>query len=344
MLLRGNDSVNTQDQWNNPDPMAVMRISSAYWHSSVLHVAHALDVFTQLNAAPATAKEMAAKCDADERGMELILIACVGLGLLGKEGEMFSNGPVAQTFLVKGSPRYQGGIVSMFADWVSPWAKLKDAVVTGKPVVEKQHDKGDEATRTYIMGMLYRGIPQAQLLAQEVPLTGRKKLLDVGGGPGIFPIILTEKNSGLKADVLDLPQTLRVTKDIIRDFKAEDRVNTKPGSYLQDPFGEGYDVVLLSSMISQEGPEVIKSILKKSYDAMTAGGTILIQEQFLETAKTGPLLAALIGINQLIHTPAGRAYSAKEVADWAAEIGFVDLSFRPLPEPSPFTLIQGVKA
>ena len=112
---------------------------------------------------------------------------------------------------------------------------------------------------------------------------------------------------------------------------------------MNDSFGEGYDVVLLSSMISQEGPDVIKNIMMKSFDALASGGMLLIQEQFLETDKSGPLLAALIGINQLIHTPAGRAYSAKEVADWAAEIGFVNLSFRPLPEPSPFTLIQGTK-
>ena len=335
--------MSARDQWSGPDPMAVMRISSAYWHSSVLHVAQGLDVFTQLKDGPATAKELAERCNADERGIELILIACVGLGLLEKQGDRFRNGSIAQTFLVKGSDRYQGGIVSMFADWVAPWAKLKEAVVTGSPVVEKQHDKGDEATRTYIMGMLYRGIPQARLLAEEVPLAGRKRMLDVGGGPGIFSIILSEKNSGLNADVLDLPQTLRVTRDIIKDFNAEDRVYTKEGSYLQDPFGQGYDVVLLSSMISQEGPDVIKNILAKSYDAMTSGGVILIQEQFLETDKTGPLLAALIGLNQLIHTPAGRAYSAKEVADWAEEIGFTKLSFRPLPEPSPFTLIQGIK-
>ena len=335
--------MNNQNQWNVPDPMAVMRISSAYWHSSVLHVAHGLDVFSKLANGPASAKELAEKCRADERGLEMILIACAGLGLLEKKDGKFSNAPVAQTFLVKGGKRYQGGIVSMFADWVAPWAKLKNAVVGGKPVVEKQHDKGEEATRTYIMGMLYRGIPQAQLLADEVPLGGQKKMLDVGGGPGIFSIIMTDRNSGLKADVFDLPQTLRVTKDIIKDFNAQDRVDTKEGSYLQDPFGQGYDVVLLSSMISQEGPEVIKDIIKKSYDAMDSGGIILIQEQFLDTDKSGPLLAALIGLNQLIHTPAGRAYSAKEVADWAAEIGFIDLSFRPLPDPSPFTLIQGIK-
>lgn len=335
--------MSAQNQWNGPDPMAVMRIASAYWNSSVLHVAHSLDVFTALAAGPATAVDVAKKCSADERGMELILIACVGLGLLEKHDGKFSNGQVAQTFLVKGAQRYQGGIVSMFADWVAPWSKLRDAVIQGQPVVQKQHDHGEEATRTYIMGMLYRGIPQAWLLAEEVPLQGRKKLLDVGGGPGIFSIILSQKNPGLTADVLDLPQTLRVTRDIIKDFNAQSRVNTKEGSYLEDDFGKGYDVVLLSSMISQEGPDVIKAIIRKSFDALESGGVILIQEQFLDTDKSGPLLPALIGINQLIHTPAGRAYSAKEVADWADEIGFKNLSFRPLPEPSPFTLIQGTK-
>ena len=334
----------TQNQWNDADPMAVMRIASAYWNSSVLHVAHSLDIFSALAEGPATAMEVAKKRGTDERGTELILIACVGLGLLEKQDGKFRNGLVAETFLVKGVQRYQGGIVSMFADWVPAWSKLQDAVIHGKAVVEKQHDHGEEATHTYIMGMLYRGIPQAQLLAEEVPLAGRKKLLDVGGGPGIFSIILAQKNSGLRADVLDLPQTLKVTREIIKNFNAQELVSPKEGSYLEDDFGKGYDVVLLSSMISQEGPDVIKNIIRKSYDALESGGVILIQEQFLDTDKSGPLLPALIGINQLIHTPAGRAYSAKEVADWAAEIGFKDISFRPLPEPSPFTLSHGVKA
>src|SRR3569833_4616815 len=177
--------------------------------------------------------------------MELILIACVGLGLLEKREGKFSNGTVAQTFLVKGAPRYQGGIVSMFADWVPAWAKLRDAVIQGRPVVEKQHDHGEEATRTYIMGMLYRGIPQAYLLAEEVPLQGRKKMLDVGGGPGIFSIILAQKNPGLSADVLGLPQTLRVTRDIIQNFFVFGFVFSFVGCFLVVVFCFCFVVVLL---------------------------------------------------------------------------------------------------
>lgn len=323
------------------DPMAVMQVSSSYWHSSVLHAANSLDIFTELSASPATVEELAQKCKASQRGLELILIACVGLGFLQKQGEKFSNTALSETFLVQSSPRFQGGIVSMFKEWVPVWEKLSESVISGKPAVQKQHDHGDEATRKYIMGMYYRGIPQAELLADEVPLAGKKKLLDVGGGPGIFSVILCQKNPGLKADVLDLPQTLKITREIINKHKAEGLVSTREGSYLEDEFGAGYDVVLLSSMINQESPEVIKEILRKSFKSMVSGGLLMVQEQFLNTEKTGPLLAALIGINQLVHTPGGRAYSAKEVADWAEEIGFRKVSFRPLPEPSPFTLITG---
>lgn len=327
----------------NPDPMAVMRISSAYWHSSVLHTAAALDVFTHLAESPATAQELAGRLGVDGRGLELILIACVGLDLLSKQGERFGNAPLADTFLVKGRPRYQGGIVSMFAEWVPAWSRLGQAVADGKPVVEKQHDQGEEATRAYIMGMLYRGIPQAELLAAEVSLAGRKRLLDVGGGPGIFSIIFCQRNAGLRADVLDLPQTLKITKEIIHNYGVEDSVSTRTGDYLRDDFGSGYDCVLLSSMINQEGPAVIEDILRKSYEAMDSGGLLLIQEQLLNDEKTGPLLATLIGINQLIHTPAGRAYSAGEIAEMAKQAGFEDMQSRPLPDPSPFTLVAGRK-
>jgi len=265
-------SMESKTQWDDTlDPMAVMRVSSAYWHSSVLHVANALDVFNQLASGAATAQELSRRCHADRRGLEMILIALIPLGFLEKQGDKFSNSSLAATFLVKDSPRYQGGIVTMFESWAKPWLSLKDAVIQGKPVVDKQHDHGEEETRKYIMGMLYRGIPQAHLLATEEPLQGKKKLLDVGGGPGIFSIILCKENKGLEATVLDLPQTLTVTKGIIADYNADDTVETLEGSYLEDDFGQGYDVVLLSSMINQEGLGVVKISFKNHFMPWRAG-------------------------------------------------------------------------
>jgi len=327
------------------DPMAVMRLASAYWHSSVIHVANQLDLFTQLEKSAKNAAELARDCEADERGIEMIAIACVDLGLLEKEQGRYRNSALAKTFLVRSSPRFQGGIVSMFEAWVPAWGQLADAVRTGRPVVEKQHDKGPDQTRKYIMGMLYRGIPQAELLAQQLPLTGKQRLLDVGGGPGIFAILFCQKNPGLTAQVFDLPQTLTITQEIISQYQMQETVTTKPGSYLTDEFGEeqSYDAVLLSSMINQEGPEVVQAIMEKAFRVLRPGGMLILQEQLLNDEKTGPLLAVLIGLNQLVHTPAGRAYSGNELAVLADKVGYREIKYKPLSEPSPFTLLVAVK-
>ncbi|MCI0526345.1 MAG: acetylserotonin O-methyltransferase [Nitrospira sp.] len=354
------------------NPMAVAMMSSAYWNSCVLHAAQKFDVFNQIGTGKVTAQQLAEKCSADPRGMDILLIACTSLGLLERKGPVrgsaargsgrggiggataphgppqmnayYQNSPLAKTFLVKGSPYYQGGIVSMFEEWYPTWGRLYNAVRTGKPVVEKPHDQGEEAVRIYIMGMHYRGVAQAKLLSQKISLKGRRRLLDVAGGPGTFSIMMCLKNKGLQAVVLDLPQTLRITREIIQSFHVPDRVLTQEGNYLLDEiFGKGYDAVLLSSMFNQESPTVIKNIMRKSLAALNPGGLVIVQEQLLNDEKSGPALAALIGVNQLLHTPGGAAYSGEEMGEWMEEVGFVKVQRVPMPSPSPFTVLKGVK-
>lgn len=326
------------------NPMTVAMMSSAYWNSCVLHTTHRLDLFNQIGRTKATAQQLGEKCGADSRGMEILLIAATSLGLLERKDGYYRNSPLARTFLLKGGPYYQGGIVSMFEEWYPTWGRLYEAVVSGKPVVQKPHDQGDEAVRIYIMGMHYRGIAQAKLLAQKISLQGRKKLLDVAGGPGTFSIIMCLKNRGLQAVVMDLPQTLKITREIIENFHVVDRVVTQEGNYLLDEsFGKGYEVVLLSSMFNQESPTVIKNILRKSSAALNRGGLIIVQEQLLNDDKSGPSLAALIGVNQLLHTPGGAAYSGKEIAEWMSEVGFTEVQRVPMSSPSPFTVLKATR-
>ncbi len=329
----------------NPlDPMQVMQIASSYWQAKVLHTAVRLDVFTLLKDGPLTAIQLANKCKADKRGLEILLVAAVSLGLLNQTGGKYKNNRLSNTFLVKGSKKFQGGIVSMFDSWYDAWGNLFDAVVQGKPVVDKPHDQGAEALRNYIYGMHYRAMGQGDLLSKDIDFSGKKHLLDVAGGPGTFDVKFCQKNKGLSATVLDLPQTLEITTEIVTSFGLESRINRKPGNYLTDSsFGKGYDAVLLSSMFNQESPKVVGKILKKSFNALEPGGLVLVQDQMLNRQKTGPALSALIGVNQLIHTPGGAAYSEKEVSEWMSKTGFKNVRTVPLSEPSPFVVLLGEK-
>src|SRR5579884_4324231 len=137
------------------DPMRVMGISSAYWQSKILQTAQRLNIFTRLKDRSATVEELAAETGADPRGLDILLIAATSMGLLDRKKGNYRNTPFTKTFLVAGSPRYQGGIVSMFDSWYGAWGELEQAVLTGKPVVDKPHDQGPEAVRSYIYGMHY---------------------------------------------------------------------------------------------------------------------------------------------------------------------------------------------
>ncbi len=326
------------------DPMKVMQIASSYWQSKVLHTAVRLDVFTRLKDGPLTVAQLATRCKANKRGLEILLVAATSLGLLNQTGGKYRNTPLSKTFLVKDSKKFQGGIVSMFDSWYSAWGDLEDAVVKGKPVVGKPHDQGKEALKNYIYGMHYRALAQGDILARDIDFSGRKHLLDIAGGPGTFDMKFCMKNKGLSATVLDLPQTLEITTEIVTSFGLEKRITCRPGNYLSDSsFGKGYDAVLLSSMFNQESPQVVAKILKKSLNALDPGGMVLVQDQMLNRQKTGPALSALIGVNQLIHTPGGAAYSEKEVSEWMTKAGFKKVKTVKLSEPSPFVVLMGEK-
>src|SRR3989304_213255 len=96
-------------------------------------------------------------------------------------------------------------------------------------------------------------------------------------------------------------------------------------------------------MMNQESPEVNKRSFKKAFDSMVSGGLLIVQEQMLNADKTGPELSALIGVNQLVHTPAGAAYSDKEIAGWLEGGGFRNIAQKPLAQWSPFTVLTALK-
>lgn len=341
--MNNSDYLKEVDVNDPPDPMQLVRMGSAYWESRTLHAAVKFDIFTRLKDCKMSALELARECDADERGMEILLIACTAMRLVKRTNGIYQNSPLANKFMVKGAADYRGNIISMFDSWYTVWENLYDAVKTGKPVSEKQHDRGKEATRSYIMGLHNRALYQGEALANAVCLKGKKQMLDVGGGSGTFSIILCKRNPGLKAAVLDLPQTISIAKEIIEQYQMEDVVSTYEADYLKEPFIRGNDVILLESMIKQEPIQTIRELLKKSYNALAAGGLLIVDDQFLNAEKTGPLLAALIAENQLLQTPGGGAYSAEEIGEIIKEIGFKKLSITPLSPPSPNTSITAIK-
>ena len=290
----------------------------AFRASRVLLVANKLGIFDMLSRRPLTSGEIGERCQSEAEMTEKLLIACTALGLTRFEESKFKNSDLADSYLVHGKPQYQGHFMDHALDLWDDWANL-DEWVGGKPAKERGNGH-----RRFIMAMHDIAMGgEAEELASHVKLKGRKQLLDVGGGPGTYSIILCKHNPQLRAMVFDLPDTIPITQKVIKEFKMSNRVSTRKGDWNRDDFGKGNDVVLMSNILHGLGSQA-EMKLRKAFKCMVNSGLLIIRDFVLNESKTGPLSPALFNINV-------GAYSITEISELIKDIGFVNVRESDIP-------------
>ena len=134
------------------------------------------------------------------------------------------------------------------------WGRLDEALRSGKPALAAESYLGDDEarTRSFVHAMHGRAMGIARVLVGGARSQGRKAMLDVGGGPGTYSILLTERYPGLHSEVLELPGVAAVAREIVAAAGASERVTLRDGDYHSSDFGSGHDVVLMSGMFHRE--------------------------------------------------------------------------------------------
>ena len=185
------------------------------------------------------------------------------------------------------------------------------------------------------------------LAPQVVPLidlSGRRHLLDLGGGPGTYAIHFCSENPELKATVFDLPTTRPFAEETIRKFGLYDRIDFQAGNYLEDDLGGGYDVAWLSHILHGEGLDDCRQIIQKALETLNPGGMILIHEFILDNTLDAPLFPALFSLNMLLGTPSGRAYSEAQLTDMLSEAGVKNIKRIRFESPTDSSILAGITA
>lgn len=324
-----------------PDPTTIMNMASAFYRSQVLFSASDLNIFGALEERKsASAEELADRCGTSVRGMRLLLDACVAVELLAKSGETYSNSADAAAFLVPGRPGDLSRAIRYNRDVYEAWGRLRSMVQTGEPVERPQTHLGDDPdrTRTFVESMHARARTIGQAVIPPLDLSGCTRLLDVGGGPGTYSVMLSQRYPALECTVLDLPGVTAVAEELIEQQGASDRVATRAGDYRTDPFPGGNDALLLFGMLHQESPDSIRAILKKSYAALNPGGTVHVMDIMTDAGHASPTFSALFAVNMALTTDSGWVFSDRELEGWMRESGFEQFQVNALPAPMPHWL------
>jgi SAM-dependent methyltransferase len=324
-------------------PAQLLEISGGYWSTCALHAGVKLGVFTPLSAEPLAAPVLAGRINCSVRGLEMLLNALTALELLNKQGESYVATPFAAEFLSRTSPTYLGHIIMHHHHLMSGWANLDQAVQSGAPVRGRvSHEDADSSRESFLMGMFNLAMMMAPKIVPNIDLSGRKRLLDLGGGPGTYAIHFCQYNPELSAVICDLPTTREFAEQTVERFGLAGRISFAAGDFEVEDLPGGFDVAWLSHILHGVGPEECAKILKKAVSALEPGGMLMVQEFILSDTKDAPLFPALFSLNMLLGTPEGQAYSESELIDMLTAAGATGVRRLPLELPNGSGVIAGI--
>jgi ubiquinone/menaquinone biosynthesis C-methylase UbiE len=288
-----------------------------------------LGVFSQLEAQEQTASGMAKQLKADERGMEILLDALAGMGLLEKKSNgSFANAKELKNNLLVGGGLQKNGVINYFSHLWEAWSHLTEITRTGKPY--KKEWTG-EMRRDFNLFMKLHSKGKAERLSQFVDCSSATLMLDLGGGHGSYAVAFARRYPHLKIVSIDRDdETIKIAKEEITREKLQGRIHLRNGDFFTDDIGNGYDLVLLSSIICIFGEKENINLLRKVKRSLKTGGRVVILDLILDESKTKPVSGAIFAVNMLVTTPNGRSYSFPEVKRWLQELGIKDIQRIPM--------------
>jgi 2-polyprenyl-3-methyl-5-hydroxy-6-metoxy-1,4-benzoquinol methylase len=306
------------------------KIWGGFWSARVILTANNYRVFERLKS-PKTAHEVAGILGTDRRATEILLDALAGLGLLRKKASLYRNTAMAGRLLISESPHYQGDIMRHADVLWKNWSGLDEVIKTGKP----HHTAHDQ--NSFIRGMHNLATLKVKRVIEALDLSGVKRALDLGGGPGTYAMEMARK--GVSVTLFDRPETIEIAQSIIKRAGARN-IDFLRGDFLSDDIGKGYDLIFISQVLHSCSEKECARLMKKSGTALNPRGRLVIQEFHIEKDRAHPVQSALFSVNMLVNTAAGRCYSPYEIKGWLSGAGFRKIKDRMLDDT---VLISGEK-
>jgi len=308
----------------------IMERISAFRMSRILLSACELDIFSLIDSRAMPAREVAQASKIDYRAAKILLDALTAMGFIEKKNNRYSNTESSSKFLVRRSPNYIRGLAHQSHLWNS-WSMMTDVLRSGRPAQTSSiNEREKEWLESFISAMDDRGGQQAKEVLDLIDLSGVSRLLDVGGGSGIFAATFTEAKSDISAVIFDLPNVIPITARFLAQHPAGDRIETMAGDYLKDDIGGDYDMIFMSAIVHSNSLDENTKLIKKCSRALTPGGRICILDFIMNDVHTHPEPGALFAVNMLVNTPAGRSYSFREISIWLKEAGLDRIDLKPM--------------
>ena len=262
-----------------------------------------LEIFNHLSES-LSADAVAKAISAHPANTRLFLDGLVANGLVAKKNGLYRNTPITQEFLVESSPTFLGQLLILMEEvelWNAALEDLPRLIKEGPPPPSPEVDMGTEerwAQDAVTMANSQRsGMAQqiAKIISQLPEFPTFKRMLDLGGGAGIYGIAIAGAHPSMEGVIFDRPAMVKVAETFIKEYGLEDRMGVMGGDYTCDPIGDGYDLIWASSALNFARDD-LDQLTKKIYDALGPGGVFVSYHEGLTHERTEPDVMVLPGL------------------------------------------------
>lgn len=283
-----------------------------------------LDVFeTLLKRQPESADTIAEQTGCDPDGMESLLNALAGFGYVLCKNGKYSLSRISRKWLVSDSKYSLCDSILMLADLWDRFGNLEETIKTGQ--TPDFHDPGQspEFWKRYIRGLAAMARFSSSLVIRKIKFPKPPaRLLDIGGGHGLFSVEMCKKYPALTADVIDLEPAARQGRQIVKEAGYEDKVRFVEGDFHSTSWGSGYDVVLLFNVIHNTASDQVPHLFEKAFRALDDHGSVIVLDAQHTGCSRKPSCAG--GFSELFFYVVNgtRAYPEKTIRNWMENAGF----------------------
>lgn len=325
------------------DPTSIFEFFRGSYGTELLTAAVVeFKLFRRLVEQPKSFDDLRAEIGLQRRPAVVFFTALRAMGLLTTDSrERLCLSPLCREHLVPGFEFDVSGYIALAGG--NPGVReMIERLKTNRPAGASDSDEGtafiyregtesameaEASARFLTLSLAGRAKNVAPVLAERVPLVGVRRLLDVGGGSGIYSIAWLRRHPALRAIVWDRPEVLKVARELAEQYGVADRLECVPGDMFVDPVPAA-DVVLLSNILHDWDEADCLSLVSRCAAALPSGGRLLIHDVLLNDDHSGPLPIALYSA-ALFTLTEGRAYSACEFQSWLTEAGLTLLPIVP---------------
>ncbi len=312
------------------DPTAIYRYRESLAAVDALTVAIAhLDLFTAIAAAPGDLAAICQRFSIHPRPAHTLCTLLIANDLLRRsdDGVLYVT-DTAREFLVAGSPLdarpYYASIAEKpgVNDFLTVLRTDRPANWPGEEGEADWHAamRTEAFAESFTAAMDCRGRVLGPGLAQALAGCPPHRLLDVGGGSGVYSIAVAAAFPATRATVLEAAPVDAIAQRTVAAAGLGGRINIVTANMFADAWPEDHDTHLFSNVLHDWNPTDCRRLLATSAAALPDGGRLLIHDMLLDDDMSGPLWAAEYSV-LLTTVTQGRLYSAAEIGDWLADLG-----------------------